>query len=728
MRLGAAIRSEAGPSETKKTLGKSDPLVQEDNQISRERKNLLVVFDALPVAMFLINGTGSVVRVNREASRLVDRSASSMIGCRPGASICCVNTYATSEECGHAPACPKCSIRACIEHTLQTGTAARDRETRQTLCIADEAKAIWFSVRSTPIELDGMLHALLVLDDITESKEEREELRRAKEAVERANAELEQSLQHANRLTLEAHAATAIKSQFLANMSHEIRTPMNGVIGVTKLLLDTNQTVEQRELTQIVNSCAESLLRVINDILDFSKIEAGKLTVDRISFDLRTTVRDAMAMFVMKAQTAGIQFRWTIDSAVPSTVWGDPGRIRQILTNLVGNAVKFTRKGQVTLAVTAEHENPTQTTVRFTVTDTGIGIPEDRMDRLFKPFSQVDASSTREFGGTGLGLMISKDLTEMMGGKIGVRSEAGKGSEFWFTVSFSKRLTDTATQDNSPPLGTVNESLPVIPPRDRSALRALLVEDGTVNRFVAEGMLRKIGLSTDTVSSGEAALSALEERHYDLVLMDIQTAGMGGFETTRLVREGERGTNSHIPIVALTGHAREEDRECCFTAGMDDHVSKPISLEKLVQVIDRHTGNQQPDREAQLKEIRRTPQGQAIFNRQELLDTLGGDEELLEGITSLFLDELPCELLELKSALKEGNYDEAHTLVHKMKGAAANIRAELLARALADIEEATGKRDALRALAGFQLAEAGFQDLSTLFRGGFAREGIDCRG
>lgn len=519
---------------------------QTENELKQRETLLNKVFDILPVGLWFADTNGKILRGN-PAGKLI-------WGAEP---------LVSQEEYGVFKAWRLPTGEEifpedwALAHTIKEGVTIEDELLE--IEAFDNKRRIILNY-TAPVQSDNgeILGAIIVNNDITELKSTEMELIKAKEAAEAANA---------------------AKSEFLANMSHEIRTPMNAIIGFTDLLMETEMSDVQRHYTQVVQKSGEHLLNLIEDILDISKIDAGKLELEKLDFDLLNLLKDFIDTMSIRAHCKGLELSYNLTEDVPLLLRGDASRLTQILANLTGNAIKFTSEGKVKIYISVESQNNDNVLLRFSVIDTGIGIPEEKIDLIFEKFAQADSSNSRRFGGTGLGLAISKQLVGMMDGDIGVVSNVGKGSEFWFTVRLEKQ-SETKWVENPEKQDLIQTS--------NNILNILLVEDDMLNQEVAQAMLINLEFDVDAVANGIEAVKALETKPYDLVLMDIQMPEMDGLEATKIIRSPEsKVINKNIPIIALTAYAMKDDREKFFEAGMNDYISKPVSLKLVKELLDK---------------------------------------------------------------------------------------------------------------------------------------------
>jgi PAS domain S-box-containing protein len=634
--------------------------------IEKAKKEWQDTFDTITDVITIHDNDFNIIRANKAATEILGLSFQEILNQK------CYKTYHGKDS--PPESCPACAI-------LKGGNHSTTELFEPHLNRFIELKAL--PRRDENNRLIGMVQ---IVSDITDRKIAEQELEEAKEIAETANN---------------------AKSWFLANMSHEIRTPMNAIIGMTDLVLDTDLDKEQEEYMETIKQSSDSLLCLLNDILDFSRVEAGKLELDESELEIETIIDNVIKALTYKQESKDVDISYVISPEVPETLTGDEVRFRQIIINLISNALKFTEKGWIKVHVQrAESENMNMQMdkerngnnimLHFAVSDTGIGIPQAKHDLIFESFTQLDRKTTKRYGGSGLGLSIVKKLVDLMNGEVWVESEEGKGTTMHFTAWFGltgESMEEAAAHEidsvqfETGDLGTDNTI-------EYRKLHILLAEDNLLNQKVVVGILEKCGHTLETVSNGNDIFKALRKKHFDMILMDVRMPGIDGLEATEIIRKAEKTDfDPNIPIIALTAHVSTESREQCLNAGMNDFVSKPFKKQALLEAINGqisiYTNN-----DTESSGLLRNSDG---LNVSDALERLGGDEELLMEIWEIFIQDCPENMKQLKQSLETRDAGMSERHAHTLKSTAGNIGADLMKETALQIELAAREKHVDRA-------------------------------
>ena len=646
------------------TIAEQEARQQRSQQvIANEAARRHALFTHASDGILICDAQGRVVECNPKAASLLGYTRQQLTG-----------RYLHEWELAYSAE----QIRQLIEQVDGAGSSYETQHQRQ------DGSCYFAEVSLSRAQWAGQTFVLALLRDISERK-----------AVE---AELENYRRSLELRTSELAAANEAKNEFLANMSHEIRTPMGVVIGLSNLLLDTDLAPEQRDYLEKIETASTALLGVLNDILDHSKIESRLLQVESIPMCVADVLHKSEALFAIRAQQKQLAFSVECDPDLPDVLLGDPLRLLQVVNNLIGNALKFTERGSIRVKAECLERGPDAVLLKVSVIDTGVGMLPAHMERLFTAFQQADASTSRYYGGTGLGLSISKGLVELMQGEIGVSSQMGEGSHFWFTIRLGcpsqsecgvvlpagQRSSFAAADARSRLSPLAERAVPI-----RGA-RVLVVDDNEVNLLVASAYLRKMGLLAETVDSGRAALEQVQLQHFDAILLDLQMPVLDGFATARAIRATEAGRS--IPIIALTAAARLSDRQAAEAAGMNDHIAKPIDPLQMVDTLIKWItpAAYQADLPAT---VRPEPTAPVVLDLGLALQELGGDMELLQAVLASFAEQFAPAAAQLTESLQQQQFKDAARLVHTVKGLAPTLGAQALQQVAQSFEAGLERQD-----------------------------------
>jgi PAS domain S-box-containing protein len=671
-------------------------------KLDHKQKNLEAIFDAAPVGMLLVDKHLTVKRANNVIKNIASKEYRDIVNQQICNVLSCVNSADNNKGCDPGPACENCLLQKTIEKVFISEQSVRGAEFCLQLITKSEEKQIWFEMGAEPSIIDDMPQIVIAINDITRRVQSEEELKQAKERIEKAHKKLEQvnrqlkaSVKRANLLAQEATVADLAKSQFLANMSHEIRTPMNAIIGFSEVL---------------IRESAENLLQLINDILDVSKVEAGRLDIEIVDCSLEHLFAVIESLMRPPIVEKGLEFEILCHGKLPAKIRTDPVRLRQCLINLISNAIKFTETGHIYVNVSLrEFEN--KPCIRFDVEDTGIGIEAEKQELIFEKFMQVDTDSTCKHEGTGLGLAITKQLAELLGGKVSLTSEIGKGSIFSLVIPANVDVKSQPLFDNYEFARRLEQESDTSE-EEKFIGRVLVAEDSPTNQRLVNLLLERLGLEVTLVEDGKAAVDKERAQSFDLIFMDIQMPNMNGYAATKTLRKNGVTT----PIVALTAHAMKGDRQKCISAGCDDYLTKPIKHKKLVQIISKYLPLNSKTQDESIAPVRSevdqlsqlcsgekstdeptceladVQNNEIIISWSAIMETCG-DEDMVEEIVKIFLKDAPRCMEFIAKAIKTQNSQDTKLYAHRLKGSAGHIAAKQLSEIAYCLECAGVKED-----------------------------------
>ncbi len=520
------------------------------------------------------------------------------------------------------------------------------------------------------IEREEIIGSVVTFEDITERRD------------------IETAIAAARDTALENARARAA---FLANMSHEIRTPLNGIIGTTDLLLNSNLDKEQKNYAEMLRTSADLLLEIVNEMLDFSKIEAGKLELETVEFDIRRVLKETTDLFSALAKKKNLALFVEIDERIPSALFGDSSQLRQVLNNLLSNAVKFTEAGQIAVQITLGKQTGDASVLLFEIFDSGIGIAEDAQKYIFEPFAQADISTTRRFGGTGLGLAICRRIVELMNGEIGLESQSGKGSRFWFTAKFAENGEDIQAETTKINEKNLKSEIWSSEPKitESRNLKVLIVEDNLINREITKALLKQIGIESENVENGLKAVEICRENHFDFVLMDCRMPEMDGFEATRKIL-GQTKSHQLPKIIALTASATAEEREKCFAAGMSDVLTKPFTQNDLINFLNKHWFKHNRSQNLDLEKDFVQHSFSDIIDPEILENFIeieaGGEKNFVSDVFNLFCNYTESGISKIEKAFSEKNIEVIKQKAHDLRGSSANVGVKKLPELFENLE------------------------------------------